>query len=176
LGFPESPVETICEFGKVAVEMLAADTVVDTPNVAFCVAYQDVNPMEVAEYGCVVSYLYPSPVKSFQLLRSPPRAKRTKRPLRGDLSDFRFLGITVKWIPAGWYEARDRAIALISSQLGKDQLYCHKGVAFLLEMYAENASLEARRQETKLLKDGMDAGTAQREYKTKLIDAKEKET
>ena len=43
-------------------------------------------------------------------------------------------------------------------------------------MYAEIASLKASRQETKLLKDVVDAGTVQCEDKTKLIDAKEKET
>jgi hypothetical protein len=42
-------------------------------------------------------------------------------------------------------------------------------------MYAEIPALNARRQGTKLLKDGMDAGTVQWEDRIKLLDAKEKE-
>jgi hypothetical protein len=43
-------------------------------------------------------------------------------------------------------------------------------------LYAEIALLKAPQQEAKLLKDGMDAGTVRRADKTKLMDAKEKET
>ena len=44
LRFPETAVETVAEFRQVAWQMLGADAVMDTPDVAFDIGDQGMNP------------------------------------------------------------------------------------------------------------------------------------
>ena len=53
LRFPEAAVETVAEFRQVAGQMLGADAMVDTPDIAFDIGDQGVDPGQ--DLRCLLS-------------------------------------------------------------------------------------------------------------------------